>query len=512
MIARNTLLLCSAAVLSLAMTGASAAGPASKPEASVAQVPSGAERQRNQRLETYLRGEMQRRGIPGMQVAVVRHGKIVFLGAYGVANIEYAQPVTWQTVFPINSATKAFTGVAAMQLVEDGKLDLSAPVSRYLVDLPVAWRAVTIKQLLTHTSGIPDMIDPASGRLLVEDDEAATMARIKALPMSFSIGERFSYNQTNYLLLGRVIERLSGQPFARVVSERQFRAVGMPLTDRSGFSDAYDIVQGAAPTYNFYRKVDGVTRKTDTLIHSLFSSPPSMWPGVGIDTTAEEAAHWIIALQQGRLFKKKETLATLWTPGTLNDGSPRAWAIGWASINRPEHRAVGGIGGARSAFYVYPEDDLAVIVLTNLQGAQPQSFIDEVAGHYLPDLLAANGGGLPPAIKTLRLALMKRGFEHAPAVFKEAKEDPAFNVSESELNNWGYVLIGQEKRSDAVHVFKLNAQLYPNSANAFDSLGEAYEASGEKTLAIDSYKRALALDPGNRNAATRLSELGKVGQ
>src|SRR5215468_5458528 len=106
-------------------------------------------------VDTYLRSQMQKRGIPGLQIAVVRHGKIVKLAAYGLANVQDSIPTTNQTLFTINSITKAFTGVAIMQLVEAGKLDLAARVSSYLDNLPAAWQAVTIRQLLTHTSGLP---------------------------------------------------------------------------------------------------------------------------------------------------------------------------------------------------------------------------------------------------------------------------------------------------------------------------------------------------------------------
>jgi CubicO group peptidase (beta-lactamase class C family) len=110
-------------------------------------------------LEAYLKSEMQKRKIPGLQIAIVRGGRIVMQGAYGIANLENSVPVTRQTVFSINSATKSFTGVAIMQLVEAGKVDLDAPVSRYLDGLPTAWQTVKIRQLLSHTSGIPNIMD-----------------------------------------------------------------------------------------------------------------------------------------------------------------------------------------------------------------------------------------------------------------------------------------------------------------------------------------------------------------
>src|SRR5215211_9313397 len=109
-------------------------------------------------VDTLIQREMRERRIPGVQVAVVKDGKIVLSKAFGIADIQHSVPVTNKTVFPIYSCTKAFTGVAIMQLVEDGKVDLSAPVSRYLDGLPTAWQRVTIRQLLTHVSGLPDIL------------------------------------------------------------------------------------------------------------------------------------------------------------------------------------------------------------------------------------------------------------------------------------------------------------------------------------------------------------------
>ena len=171
-------------------------------------------------VESFLRSEMQKRRIPGLQFAVVRHGKIVKLGAFGLANVQDSVPVTEQTLFTINSATKSFTGVAIMQLVEDGKLDLAAPLSRYLDGLPAPWQTLTLRQLLTHTSGLPDICD-SWGKLVVEGDAEASRKKIRTMPMDFKPGERFRYNQTNYLLLGEIIDKISGQPFAQFITERQ---------------------------------------------------------------------------------------------------------------------------------------------------------------------------------------------------------------------------------------------------------------------------------------------------
>jgi CubicO group peptidase (beta-lactamase class C family) len=164
--------------------------------------------------DTFLRRKMEARHVPGMQVVVVNHGNVVLSRGYGVASLQDATPVTMRTVFPVYSITKAFTGVAAMQLVEAGKLDMAAPLSRYLDGLPQAWQPVTIRQLLTHTSGLPNIMDNETGALIAAGEEAS-WAKVISMPMEFAPGEKFSYCQTNYMLIGRIIDKLGGEPFIR---------------------------------------------------------------------------------------------------------------------------------------------------------------------------------------------------------------------------------------------------------------------------------------------------------
>jgi tetratricopeptide (TPR) repeat protein len=234
-----------------------------------------------------------------------------------------------------------------------------------------------------------------------------------------------------------------------------------------------------------------------------------------MSSTAEELARWIIALQRNQLLAAKSSLATLWTPGQLNDGSTvefnsllNGFALGWLTVIRPEHRAFAAAGGARSALFVYPDDDLAVVILTNRRGASPESFIDEVAGYYIPDMRASTGFGLPTSVKRLHTELVKRGFEHAPEVVDEARrKDATFRLAEADVNTWGYRLLEREQATEAVEIFKLNASLYPESANAYDSLADAYSAAGDTALAIKNYKRSLELNPKNTHAVERLKGL-----
>lgn len=343
--------------------GASAASPATA-DSEIARA--------NDQTRAFLKAQMAERGIPGLQVAVVVKGRVVMSEAYGVASIERQIAADRETLFPINSATKSFTGVAILQLVEVGKVDLEAPISRYLDGLPEAWRAIRVRQLLAHSSGLPNIVD--ENGLVGGSTDAEAWIKVQTLPMDAAPGAGFAYNQTNYVLLARIIQQVSGQTFDQIFAERQFKPAGMT---RARFGDGYDIVPGRTNVYIRQR-----AGRPDGIYHWIDDIPPSTRAGAGLYTTADELAQWIIALQDGRLLSK-ESRELLWRPDILNDGKPNIWAMGWPILAGTSHRAVGGIGGGRSAFFVYPDDDVAVIVMTNMVGANPQNLIDKIAGNYI---------------------------------------------------------------------------------------------------------------------------------
>ncbi|GAB3025327.1 serine hydrolase [Spirosoma pulveris] len=450
-------------------------------------------------LDKFLRGQMGQLKIPGMQVAVVQHGHLVFSRSYGFANLQDSIPVTSRSIFAINSCTKAFTGVAIMQLVEEGKVDLGAPVSRYLDGLPATWQTITIRQLMTHVSGLPDVLR-VLGTPEQEISEETAWARTRAMPMAFPTGEQFSYNQTNYALLGKIIDKLRDKPFVQVFSERQFRLAGLANT---GFGDSRDVIPHKAPSYRWISRLDGQVLRTPKLTPAYEEFPIFRRTASGMNSTAEDMAHWIIALQQGKLLKTKAALDTMWTAGRYNNGSPTQWALGWGLTKfRPKHKAVGMSGGGRSAFLVYPDDDLAVIVLTNLAGSSPENFIEEIAGYYNPDIPASD------PITSLRLQLQKRGFEQAIPVANELKKR-SLQPKEDELNDWAYRLMSSGQTKEALELFKLNVSLYPESWNVYDSLAEGYERLGSSELAVKNYKQSLALNPANTNAIDHLKKAGQ---
>ncbi|MBK1896099.1 serine hydrolase [Chryseobacterium paridis] len=452
-------------------------------------------------VDAIIKREMVERKIPGVQIAVVQDGKIILKKTYGIANIQDHVLVTDTTIFPINSCTKVFTATAIMQLMEEGKVDLSAPISTYLddLDLPEQWKKVTVEQMMTHISGFPDILnvlDPNTGNTTKTEKEI--WEELKKRPMVFKTGEQFSYNQTNYYLLGKIIEKLTGGSFEKFFKNRQFQPVGMTHTL---FGDSRDVIPHFAPTYRYRNngKIGGEGKWTN----DYYIFPDFTRTGAGINSTAEDLAKWILDLQNGKLLKTPEALNRMWSPIKMNNGTPTVWAPGWGLAKfRTKHRALGMSGGGRSAFLVYPDDHLAIIVLTNLGGSTPEDFLEELAGVYNPDIIKAD------PVTFLRLNLKKMGFDKAiELVNSEKKKNPDFKPQEFELNEWGYRMMSKNELKNASEIFKLNVYLFPNSSNAYDSYGEVLLKLGDKDQSIKMYQKSIELNPDNENGKEVLKKL-----
>ncbi|MGV8959518.1 MAG: serine hydrolase domain-containing protein [Stenotrophomonas sp.] len=324
-----------------------------------------------------IQQKMKEQHIPGVQVAIIKDTRVVLSESYGLSNVENSIPVTNSTLFPINSATKSFTGIAMMQLAEAGLADLDAPISRYLKDVPDAWRSIRIRQLLGHTSGLPDIVD--QNGLIGGGTERDAWEAVKNVPMD-TIGAQFSYNQTNYGLLSQIIVKQTKMPYEKYIAEHQFAVANMPL---STFGDSYDLVSNAATIYATTPRLTLAPNDGNRLSKWIYEIPYSLWAGGGIQTTADEVARWLIALLDGQLISNSN-VQKMWVPEKLNSGADSDWSAGWAVLQTYPHLHVAGIGGARAAFILYPDDGLAIVVLTNLAGANPQRFIPQIAEFYKP--------------------------------------------------------------------------------------------------------------------------------
>jgi D-alanyl-D-alanine carboxypeptidase len=322
-------------------------------------------------VDDLVLAEMDKEKIPGLSLAVVRNGRLELGRAYGMANLEHRVPATPETVFQIQSITKSFTAAGIMLLAEEGKVDLAAPIGTYLEGLPELWAPVTVRHLLSHTSGIKDFINEPTVNLRLDVSPEDVIRSVEELPLNFPTGERYGYSNTGYHLLGMIIRAVSGQSFEAFLHDRFFVPLGMRDTRRVDLSK---IVSGRASGY--------VLRQGE-LHNGQFVAPSILgYAGGGMVSTVLDLAKWEIALSEGRVLKP-ETLAQCWTPAKLNGGAEAPYGFGWAIGWLGESRAVGHGGAHVTGFHtdILRCDDLnlSVIVLTNRFGCNPNQIARRVA-------------------------------------------------------------------------------------------------------------------------------------
>ncbi|MCC2617217.1 beta-lactamase family protein [Aestuariibacter halophilus] len=326
---------------------------------------------------------MAERHIPGLQLAVVRDGKIIKQASYGVSNIQDQVPVSDKTVFPINSMTKAFTGVALVQLAEQGHLSLDDPIGKHLPDLPKDWQAMKIKHLMAHTAGLPSILSGHWVDLIVRGNPDAAWEKVQTLPLQFEENTQFRYNQTGYVIIGKILDKYVPNGFPTFITNKQLKPLNMSLTADAGFDYLERPIPNQARQY-FYNGQTGQYRN----FYGEFSY--MMRTAAGMSSTATELAHYLIALQSGKLVND---LDLLWTPVTLKDGKTRGfndrengYAMGWQVVGRDQHRAISASGGDATTMITYPDDNLSIVVLTNLIGTGlPTTFVDRIAALYIDD-------------------------------------------------------------------------------------------------------------------------------
>ncbi|KZN47039.1 serine hydrolase domain-containing protein [Pseudoalteromonas luteoviolacea] len=333
-------------------------------------------------VDTIITQIMADRHIPGLQLAVVKDKKIIKTQGYGVANLQDDIAVTNHTVFSINSMTKAFTGVALLQLVEKGVISLDDEVGKHLPELPKAWHKIQIKHLMAHTSGLPKILSGYYIDLIVRGDPKAAWKKVQTLPMISDINTRFDYNQTGYVIVGKIIDKYVDGSFVEFITDHQLKPVGMHLTAESGFEYMTPVIKNQARQYLYERK----TKRFVNIYGRFFYM---MRTAAGMNSTATELAQYLIALQSNKLVKNTKLL---WNPIKLNNGKiggfsklENGYAIGWQVLDRKHYPAVSASGGNAVTMIHYPENNVSIVVLTNLAGALPIQFVDNIAAHYIED-------------------------------------------------------------------------------------------------------------------------------
>jgi len=385
-------------------------------------------------LETLIRSEVERQKIPGAAVAIIKDGKVLLAKGYGQANVEHQVPVTPDTIFQSGSVGKQFTAAAVMLMVEQGKLTLDDPLTKFFPDAPAHWSGIRVRHLLTHTSGIPDYTGGSIDyRKDHSEDDLLRMAY--ALKPEFAPGARWNYSNTAYVLLGIIVGKASGTFYGDVLREQVFEPLGM-RTARV-ISEA-DIVPNRAAGY---RLENGALKNQD-------------WVAPSMNTTADGSLYLslrdLIAWDTGvreRKILKPESWNLVLAPVALNSGKTYPYGFGW-SVDTINGRRIEAHGGSWQGFQTFigrfPDDELSVVVLTNLAQAEPGEIAEHLVALFNPALKpaplkpiedpnpavqarvrqlvdAARAGKLTPGeFAYVRVGFFPRGAERVAQLLKEA--------------------------------------------------------------------------------------------
>jgi D-alanyl-D-alanine carboxypeptidase len=330
------------------------------------------------RIDAYVAEQMERRHIAGLSIAVVRDGHVALAKGYGFANLELRVRATPTTVYELASITKQFTATAMMMLVGEGKVGLDVRASQYLPDLPAAWSGVTVRQLLTHSSGIKSYTSlPDLPKLSRKDFTHEEVIRLVAdAPFDFNPGEGWSYNNTGYFLLGMLIEKVSGKPYGEFLQDRIFGPLGMASTRVNDFREIIP------------NRATGYSHEGGRLRNAEYLSPTQPYSAGALVSTVEDLARWDAALRSGKLLPS-ETLEQMWTPVKLNSGERRPYGFGWQVGERKGHRYVwhgGGISGFSTNITRLRDGPLSVIVLSNTQGGGADAIAMGILALVVPEL------------------------------------------------------------------------------------------------------------------------------
>jgi CubicO group peptidase (beta-lactamase class C family) len=430
---------------------------------------------------------------------VAENGKTIYKGAFGLANMEWGIPNTPDTRFRLGSITKQFTAMLILQLVEQGKIKLDGKISDYLPDYRKdIGEKVTIHHLLTHTSGIPSYTGLPNFRQDVSRNPYEVDGFVKKYAsgdLLFEPGSKFAYNNSGYFLLGAIIEHVTGKTYEQVLKQKILDPVGMKDT---GYDHYETLIQKRASGYE--KTIDGY-RNAPYLDMSIPYAAGSLY------STVDDLNLWDQALY-------KDTLLSAQSKALMYKPFLKDYAYGWVVVNasfKQNDQAVqvithgGGINGFATNIARYPNQKNLIVLLDNT-GQNVDGLTETIA-----KILYNQPYEMPrmPIVAILDKTIREKGIEAGIAEYRElkAKHSATHDFSESQLNDLGYQLLRTGKRKEAVEIFKLNVEAYPNAFNTYDSLGEAYVEIGERELAITNYKKSLELNPNNRIAVEVLKTL-----
>lgn len=333
-------------------------------------------------LDDFITGQLKLRKIPGLSIAVLRDGKVVREEGYGFANLESKTPATRDSVYEIGSISKQFAAEAVMLLVEDGKINLDDPITKYLpANAPEIWQKITVRNLLNHTSGLKDWTEVKEFSYRREYSAEEFVDLVKGFPLGFQPGDNWLYSNTNLPLIGIIVEKASGRTFEEIVTERIIKPLNFPTIR---FKHQEDVVANRA---------SGYVLRNDVIKNGEPFRPRVIAASGGILANATDLARWWEAVMKGRVVKQSG-LDQMLAPTKLNDGRSVAHGFAFFTDVFNGHKMVqhfgSTVGGFGSIVRYYPRENITVSVIGNLEdgGFGAEYIAKRVADHYIPGAFA----------------------------------------------------------------------------------------------------------------------------
>jgi CubicO group peptidase (beta-lactamase class C family) len=442
---------------------------------------------------------MREGDVPGLSLALIRDARVVWHRSFGVRNADTKEPVGDGTVFEAASLSKPVFAYAVLKLVDGGKLALDRPLSAYdpeayAGDDPRA-ALLTARMVLEHTTGFQNEVTPGS-----------------PLKIYFTPGERFSYSGEGFLYLQRVVEHITGEPLDAFMRKTVFEPLGMTSSSfvwQEGF--------GALKAYGHRASGEVVQRRR----------PAAARAASGLHTTALDYAKFVTAVLNGTGLRRETAGQMMQGRVRLDEGCSScverslgrlsrtlSWGLGWGIERTEAGDAIWHWGDNNGEFHsfviAYPGEGAGVVIFTN--SGNGLSIIPEIVsratGREHPAFAWMGYETYNSPAKVLFRDILARGSAAVSRYRDSRKKRPGSGpLNEAQANNVGYWLLGKRRVAEALEVFKMNVEDYPESSNAYDSLAEAYIVNGDRGLAVINYRKSLELNPRNVNAVEMLKRL-----
>jgi len=437
-------------------------------------------------------------------VLVSDQGKVIYKKGFGMANMEWDIPNKPNTKHRLGSITKQFTAMLILQLVAEGKLDLQAPITTYLPDYPKSsGDIITSHHLLTHTSGIPNytafpkFMKDESRNPYTPEEFVKTFAD---KPLDFTPGEKFSYSNSGYFILGALVEKLSGKSYEQMLQYKIFTPLNMK---DSGYDNHGDILKNRATGYE---KQGGNYVNSSYLDMSIPYAAGSMY------STVEDLYKWDQALYTTSILPKKYMSMYFkpYIPAFGNSHYAYGWGVGYAKIGKSTDSIYavghgGGINGFNTNISRTTSNNSLVVLLNNTSGAPLNDMTKAIRG-----IIHGKEYDMPKkSVADAVLAVIDtKGIDAGISHYNSIKHSESYSLRETEMNAIGYQLMGSDKLEEANKIFQLIIEEFPTSSNAYDSFGESLMKLGKNNLAIKNYRKSVALNPNNQNGIDFLKKLG----